>query len=310
MRQFFLLVLATVFMSTTTNAETRRIAITFDDAPLGDGPFLTGEKRGAQLLSGLKNASVEQAAFFVTTKNIRGKEDKARLNAYAAEGHVIANHSHSHSWLRKTKPSKYLRDIDRAEKHLEGYEYRRPWFRFPYLDEGPDEERRDAVRAGLAKRGLKNGYVTVDNYDWYMNRLAKDAVAAGHCIAMDGLRELYVETILDAASFYDGVAVNYLGRQPAHVLLLHENDLAGMFIEDLIAALRRDNWEIITADDAYQDAIADVNPETLFNGQGRVAAIADASGAPRRALVSEREDETILARLFVLHAIIPCGDDQ
>ena len=37
----------------------------------------------------------------------------------------------------------------------------RSWFRFPYLDEGAgDKEKRDAVRAGLAERGLVNGYVT------------------------------------------------------------------------------------------------------------------------------------------------------
>ncbi|MFM7378762.1 MAG: polysaccharide deacetylase, partial [Erythrobacter sp.] len=45
-----------------------------------------------------------------------------------------------------------------------------------------------------------------------------------------------------------------LGRSPPHVMLLHETDLAALFIADLVAELRKDDWTIITADEAYGDA--------------------------------------------------------
>ena len=46
--------------------------------------------------------------------------------------------------------------------------------------------------------------------------------------------------------------------------------------------------------DAYQDPIAAQLPDVLFNGQGRVAAIAKEKGKPSRELVQESEDEAYL----------------
>ena len=38
---------------------------------------------------------------------------------------------------------------------------------------------------------------------------------------------------------------------PAHVMLLHETDLAAFYITDLVAALKTKGWTIITNDEAY-----------------------------------------------------------
>jgi len=294
---------------TDRGEERRQIAFTFDDAPLGDGEFFTGLERTKALISGLKKGGVDQVAFFVTIKNIINQESKNRLNAYVEAGHLLANHSKSHLWLRKTKPRKYLSDIDQATKVLSGYGQTRPWFRFPYLDEGDTIDRRDAVRDGLAVRGLENGYVTVDNYDWYLDRLSREAKANSRCFSMDGLRSLYVETIIEAAEFYDDIARTHLGRSPAHVLLLHENDLAALFVEDLAAAFRAAGWVIISPDNAYRDEIAKHDPDTLFNGQGRIAALAETQGVARQYLVQEREDETILDQLFEQRVLNTCADN-
>jgi peptidoglycan-N-acetylglucosamine deacetylase len=45
------------------------------------------------------------------------------------------------------------------------------------------------------------------------------------------------------------------------MMLLHETDIAALFIGDLVAALRKDGWEIITADAAYADPISKVMPD-------------------------------------------------
>ncbi|WP_163312296.1 polysaccharide deacetylase family protein, partial [Enterobacter cloacae] len=73
---------------------------------------------------------------------------------------ALANHTNTHPKLTKVTAEYFLADIDRAEAYLktQGSAYR-PWLRFPYLDEGgPDKAKRDAVRAGLAARGMMNGY--------------------------------------------------------------------------------------------------------------------------------------------------------
>ncbi len=271
--------------------EARRIALTFDDAPIRDGALLTGEARTEALIAALSEANVAQAGFFVTTQHLRDASSAARLRAYVAAGHVLGNHSHSHTWLSRSEVPDYVADLDHAESLLAQFDGRRSWFRFPFLDEGKDPERRDRLREALAERGLRNAYVTVDNYDWYLAARADRAAAAGQRIDRKALRRLYVDMLVASAEFYDRMARETLGRSPAHVLLLHENDLVALFVADLVAALRERDWQIIGVDEAYADPIAEMQPDTVFNGQGRIAAIAAAAGRPRGELVHATEDE-------------------
>lgn len=300
------LVLALVLLAAPAQAE-KRIAISFDDIPRHAGGFMTPDERAIALIASLAEAGVEQAGFFVTTGNLEdpdGEGGEARIRAYAAAGHAIANHSHRHMWYHRTPIADYIADLDRAEAWLTDMPGKRPWFRFPYLDEGRDIARRDAMRAALKQRGLINGYVTIDNYDWHIDGLAARAVEQGRAISLDALRDLYVETLVGTANFYEEMALETLGRSPDHVLLLHETDIAAMFIVDLVAALRADGWTIVTMDEAYQDPMALVEPDTLFLGGGRVAAIAAAAGGEPQDLVHERTDEDVLTRLFEERVIV------
>ncbi|MBA3526728.1 MAG: polysaccharide deacetylase family protein [Sphingomonas sp.] len=300
LRLLIALVLMPLGACTATPAEpaVKSIALTFDDAPIADGPLFTGTERTQRLIAALREAKVPQAAFFVTTGHINRPEDEARLRAYAAAGHVLANHSHGHRWLRRIGPAAYLQDIDRAEQDMKGLPNRRAWFRYPYLNEASGSLVRDAVRAGLVDRGLFNGYVTVDTWDWALLALLRKAKAAGRPVDMDALRTLYLEIMLSAVETYDGIAVRALGRSPAHVLLAHENDLQALFIGDLVTALRERGWTIVSPDEAYQDPIASVTPDTLHLGNGRVAAIAAVKGVPAEQLKDKYHDEKLLAELF------------
>ncbi|MBT2135029.1 polysaccharide deacetylase family protein [Croceibacterium sp. LX-88] len=287
--------------------EGKRIAISFDDVPRHPGGFMTPDQRTAALITGLAQAGVEQAGFFVTTGNLDtdfGKGGEERIRAYVAAGHVIGNHSHSHTWLSQNTAADYVSDLDRAEAWLAGKPGKRPWYRFPYLDEGRDLARRDALRTALRERGLMNAYVTIDDYDWAIDDLARKAVEAKRPIDRDALRDLYVETIVGTADFYDAMARETLGRQPAHVLLLHETDLAGLFIVDLIKGLRAAGWTIVTLDEAYRDPIAQTEPDTLYLGGGRLAALAHVAGKNPKSLVYERTNEAVLEKLFEERVIV------
>lgn len=278
----------------------RRIALSFDDAPRGDGPAFTGAQRTEALLAGLRAAEVDTVAFFVTTRGLDDEAGRNRIARYAEAGHLIANHSHSHVWLSGTEPDVYVADIDRAEALLQPYANRRPWFRFPFLDEGNIRETRDRLRAALDQRGLMNGYVTIDNYDWYIEQRWQEAVREGRAVDRDALRQAYIDMVLGAAGFYDDLATNALGRSPAHVLLLHENDIAAAFIEDLVAALRADGWTIIGPDEAYADPMASILPHTLMTRQGQVGALAVEAGTDPRTLthpaIEEDQIDALLER--------------
>ncbi len=257
---------------------TKRIALSFDDAPRGRGPMYSGDERAKVLIDTLAKAKSGPVVFFVTTKGFANTGGKQRVESYADAGHLIANHSHNHKWLSRMETEEYIADIDQAEGNLQGLANRRPWFRFPYLDEGRPLEKRDAIRAALEQRGIKNGYVTIDNYDWYIEGQWQKAVKAGKTVDMQALQNAYVDMLMGAVHFYDQAAVETFDRSPTHIILLHENDLAALFIDDLIAALRADGWEIVSPDAAYADPIASIEPQTLKTRQGHVAALAMEAG--------------------------------
>lgn len=129
-RIFLLLLLTFVSACATTEpiGEQKRIALTFDDVPRHRGAFMTPDERGARLIVALKQAGVRQAAFFVTPGNLDtpdGQGGEKRIAAYAAAGHVLANHSFSHRALSAIPAADYLADIDRAEAWLKGRKGRR-----------------------------------------------------------------------------------------------------------------------------------------------------------------------------------------
>jgi peptidoglycan-N-acetylglucosamine deacetylase len=259
-----LIVFAILLLAINPAHAQKRIALSFDDIPRTKGAFFTPEERTKKLIAALKKAKVKQAAFFLNPGNLStpdGQGGEARIRAYVTAGHVIANHSFSHPSLSKSTATDYLADIDKASAWLKGRAGYRPWFRFPYLDEGrKDKAKRDAIRAGLEARGLRNGYVTAEASDWNIEELTIAAKRDQKVMDMAALRDLYVNFHVEAANFYDGLAVKTIGRSPAHVMLLHETDIAALFIDDLVAALRKDGWTIVTADKAFGDPIAKAMP--------------------------------------------------
>ena len=273
----------------------KRIALTYDDAPLGDGPMLTGTERTERFIAELARADIPSATIFVTTKGMDAPGGHARVEAYANAGHLIANHSHDHGWSSGLQPEAFGAEVDKAEAKLRGLANRRAWFRFPFLDEGQyltgDEnasrdtivaartQRRDAFREELAQRGLLNAYVTADTFDWHLDFLWRAAVARDDAVDMGALEAIYVAMVVDAAEHADLLSRDTLGRQAAQVLLLHENDLAAYFTDEAVAGLRAAGWTIVSADEAFSDPISDVAPDTLFAGRGRIAAIAVDAGA-------------------------------
>jgi len=287
------------------------VALTFDDATLGDGPLLTGTERTARLIAELDAAGVDEAMFFVTTGNVEreGAAGAQRIGEYAAAGHTLANHSHAHAGLSRVETADFIADLDRAAAVLKGFDNVEPWFRYPYLDEGGGPEQRDALREALDARGLGNGYVTINTFDWALVNLTADAMLAGIDVDIDRLRDLYVDVILESTGFYDELARETLGRSPVHVLLLHENDLAALFVGDLVAELRTRGYEIVPATQAFTDPIAAREPDTMWLGQGRIAALAREQGASAGRLEPPAEDLGDLERRFneevLLEAVQP-----
>lgn len=293
-------------------AAQKMIALSFDDAPRGRGAFFTPDERTQRIVTELKEVNAPQAVFFVNPGAL-GRGDGVggaeRIAAYVAAGHVIANHGNTHPRLSTTDTAAYLADIDAAEAWLRDRPGYRPWFRFPFLDEGgKDKAKRDALRAGLAERGLRNGYVTAESSDWHLEALTRDAAKAGKAIDRKALGDLYVTWHVEAADFADAMLQRVTGRQPVQMLLLHETDLAALYIGDLVRALRKSGWTVVSADTAYADPIGAEMPDTPSANGTLTEALAWAAGVPAPRWY--RYNQTDLATAVFRDKVLGEGGDQ
>lgn len=289
--------LAEPALAAASSCGPKRVALTFDDAPRAGTAVMSGWERSGRIIAALHGGGVDQAAFFSLSDGAVG-EGRERLLAYAAAGHAIANHSASHPNLHRVGAERFIEDVRKAHGVLSKLPGFTPLFRFPMLNEGTSNEERDKVRAALEELGYRQGYVTIDTFDFYIDNFLHRTVADGKELDRAALGRLYVRSIVGAAEHYNSLACNWLKRSPAHVLLLHENDVAALYLSDLIAALRADGWTIIPATEAYADPIAATSPDTLLLGQGRVAALAHLAGASPDSLRHASESTDYLDRQF------------
>ncbi len=274
-----LLAAATVSATSAPPAQThpKQIALTFDDCPRKTSTLMTGMERAKKLTQALKENNVHEAAFFCNSPS-RAPDGPQRIQHFADQGHVIANHSATHPDFNKTPIEKYMKDIDQGHKDLAQFPNFKKWFRYPYLHEGKTNQDRNAIRALLAKLNYKNAYVTIDTADYYLDDLLLQAVAKKQKYDVHKLCAVYKDHMLDQAEFHDDLSAKALGRSVKHVILMHETDLNALCLSDLIKELRHRGWEIITVTEAFTDEIANREPNTLFLGQGRVAALAKEKG--------------------------------
>lgn len=255
-----------------------RLALSFDDAPWGPGAFLTGPQRTDSLITKLAALGIDQVVFFCVTARLGYHRGHERLERYAAAGHLLGNHSHAHPQAPEYGGAGYLADLQEAHDSLRKFSTFVPWFRYPFLNEGPTRPVRDGLRAALDSLGYRNGYVTIDTWDWYLAERCRWAQREGKHIDRQKLGEVYVNMIWESILFYDSLARKILHRSPKHILLLHENDLAALYIGDLVQRIRAQRWQIISPQQAYRDSLATQIPDVLENNQGRIVAIARERG--------------------------------
>jgi hypothetical protein len=221
-------------------------------------------------------------------------------------GHVIGSHTHSHVDLNTTTTDEYITDISIADRELSALPGFTQWFRFPFLREGNSLQKRDFVRSKLLHMGYQNAYVTVNTYDWYMDAKFQEALEQHLTVNETALRDTYVSVLMDAIVFYDQMARAVLGRSPKHVILLHENDLAALYIGDLVSSLRSNGWKIISPDDAYTDPISHFVTSHLFpNNPGRIGEIAQSHGwkDDRQTLWHRACDKKFLDQKFIANRV-------
>lgn len=254
-----------------------QVAITLDDFNWFDTPKMTAEARNSSLLDALRAHST-QAAMFVAGKYVDNEKGQKLLDAWDREGHVIGNHSYSHLEYNEVSFEKFSQDILKGEAVLKKHPRFKKLFRFPYLKEGNTAEKREAIRRFLKEHGYRNGHVTIDASDWYVDGRLRDRLKKNPSADVRPYRDYYLNHIWERSLYYDDLSRKVLNRSVKHTLLLHHNVLNGLFLGDLMTMYKEKGWKLIKAEEAYTDPVFSAAPNISPAGESLIWALAKETG--------------------------------
>ena len=237
-------------------------------------------------------AHSHKAALFVIGRNIQNDVGKELLDWWDRAGHMIGNHTYSHRNFNapETNVEEYQQDILRADALLKEFPRFRKYFRFPMLKEGNTAAKRDAMRAFLAKRGYRNGHVTIDNSDWIIDTRLSDRLKNDPKADVKPYRDFYLEHMWARSEYYDSLARRVLGRPIKHTVLVHFNLLNALFLGDLLRMYKQKDWELIDAEDAFTDPVFASKPKVVPAGESIVWSLAKENGTIEKSLRYPAED--------------------
>ncbi len=288
MKVNYLFLTAILALSVTAGAQPT-ISFTFDDGMTSGMGGYALEEWNEMILESLDKAQVK-AVFFVKTEGKSTEKGMYLLNSWNDRGHRIANHTYSHPNFnsKDINAGDFRMELLKADSFIRSFDNYMKLFRFPYLKEGNTKGEIDSIRRIMNENGYKNGYVTIDASDWYIdsrlrNRLRKDPGAD-----IEGFKNFYLEHIFERAEFYEGLSYELTGRHIHHTLLLHHNLTSALFLDDLIAMFRSKGWNVISAEEAYRDPVFTQAP--AHAGESLIWALAKDSGEYEDVLRYPAED--------------------
>ncbi|WP_299435022.1 polysaccharide deacetylase family protein [uncultured Maribacter sp.] len=269
------------------------VSFTFDDGNTSNLAGFQFEEWNKMILSTLENENLK-SVFFVTGKNKSDKKGQFLLKSWNDNGHKIANHSFSHPYFNSEKNDSHLfeSELIKTDAIISNLSNSVKLFRFPYLKEGQNPSKVDSIRNILANNDYKNGYVTIDASDWYVDqRLITRIKKVGiEKTEIDVFRDFYVQHIMERANYYEKLSMELNGRHINHTLLLHHNLTSALFLDDLINKFKKEGWELIDADKAYEDKIFEKIPDPNFAGESLIYSKAKQSGKYGESLRYPAED--------------------
>jgi peptidoglycan/xylan/chitin deacetylase (PgdA/CDA1 family) len=254
-----------------------QVAITLDDFVLFDTPTLSAAERNEAILGALGRHRLK-AAMFVAGKYVDREANIRLVRRWDEQGHMIANHTYSHANYPDAEFREYADDVLKNEALLRGFSRYRKFLRFPYLKEGDTAEQRDRMRAFMKRHGYRNGHVTIDASDWYVDERLRRRLKENPKADIAPYREFYLAHLWERANYYDDLSRKVLGRSVRHTLLLHHNVLNGLFLGDVLQMFTRRGWRLIDAEEAFADPVFKRSPKTAPAGESLIWALAKETG--------------------------------
>jgi peptidoglycan/xylan/chitin deacetylase (PgdA/CDA1 family) len=250
-----------------------KVAVTFDDLPLNGqlAPGTTQALIARDTLAVLKRLRVPQVYGFINAAKLEGNRDGAEaLKLWMAAGQRLGNHTYAHMDLHQNTAEAFSRQVRMNEPVLElldkGDMWR--WFRYPYLHEGNEIEKRRLARKDLLDHGYQIAQVTLDYEDYLWNTPYARCVVSGDSKAKEWLRTSYLDTASAYLDLGRALARQVYGREINHVLLLHLGQFSSTILPDLFDLLRKKGFTLVTLEEAQRDPAYQLDPDAASSYGG------------------------------------------
>lgn len=247
-----------------SNDEKPHIAFSFDDGSTRDRHIYKASEWNSMIRKQLKDNNI-QAVWFVAGRSMDSDKGKHLLQKWDEDGHIIANHTYSHFNYNDSLMTckTFIEDIQKCDSLISNYKNYRKIFRFPYLNGGNTISKRDSLNDFLQKNNYKQGWVTIDNAEWYINMRLMRRLKQNSDADISGFRDYYINHIFERAQHYNNLSTQINQRQIKHTLLLHFNLTSALFLNDLIKKFKNKGWIIDNYSEVIESPIYSENPITM-----------------------------------------------
>jgi peptidoglycan/xylan/chitin deacetylase (PgdA/CDA1 family) len=270
MKMFLRAILVLFLLQVPAAAQSRRVALTFDDLPLalaGAPANATPEQRLAEtravndaILAVLKKHHAPAIAFVNEQKVLKDgmeREYRQLLAEWIRDGHDLGNHTFAHLNLSEISAEKFEQEVIDGEASIKplmanaGKKLR--FLRFPYNHTGETPEKHAAVAAFLKQRGYEVATCTVENSDWVFARAYRLALDRGDAASAARLRAAYLEYTRQELDYYTGLHRQIFGHEIPHVMLLHSSRLNADTLDQLLKIFEDEQYGFVTLAEAQSD---------------------------------------------------------
>jgi len=264
----------------TPPASARKIAITFDDLPAVSVPasetcdLAALKANTAKLLATLASREIPVVGFVNEgriCKSLGPEALPSLLNMWLDAGAELGNHTFSHVDIDVTTVAAYEADVIRGEavtrKLLSERGRTLRYFRYPFLNTGPNQDTKTAVESFLRRRGYTVAPVTIGSNEWMFAAIYADAKERGDLGTMKLVTDAYVPYMERVLSYFERASSRLFDREISQVLLLHASALNADTLDQLLAMLQSRGYQFVTLAEALQDPAYET-PDTYLGADG------------------------------------------